>query len=128
MPSSTLAPPPSDEQDLELWLQHAAGKLLLDATRERARSKLPSHLSDEARAAALQAIDDAVYGLMQLLDGVTDPLANDVHYVALRTTAELRRSSDDSVLHAVDLQLGDGMCMGFHGWVEGDFGNQPLTK
>ena len=128
MPSNTLAPPPSDEQDLELWLQHAAGKLLLDATRERARSKLAVDLSDEARTAALQAIDAAVYGLMQLLDGVTDPLANDEHYVALRTTAELRRSSDDSVLHAVDLQLGDGMCMGFHGWVVDDFGDQPLTE
>ena len=51
----TLSPPPTDKTDLDLWLQHAAGKLLLDATRERARNKLPAGLSDEARAAALQA-------------------------------------------------------------------------
>ena len=100
----------------------------MDATRERALRKLPAHLSDEARAAALQAVDDAIYGLTQLLDGVSDPLANDEHYVALRTTVELRRSSDDAVLHAVNLQDGDGMCMGFHGWMEGDFGEQPLTE
>ena len=125
---STLSPPPTDKTDLDLWLQHAAGKLLLDATRERARSKLPAGLSDEARAAALQAVDDAVYGLMQLLDGVSDPLSNDECYVTLRTTAELRRSSDDAVLHALDLQDGDGMCMGFHGWVEGDFGELPISS
>ena len=113
----TLASIPSDITNLSLWLQHAAGKLLLDATHERARSKLPAGLSDEARAAALQAVDDAVYGLMQLLDGVSDPLSNDECYVTLR------RSSDDAVLHALDLQDGDGMCMGFHGWVEGDFGD-----
>ncbi len=124
----TLSPPPKDKTDLDLWLQHAAGKLLLDATRERARSKLPADLSDEARAAALQAVDDAVYGLMQLLDGVSDPLSNDECYVTLRTTAELRRSSDDAVLHALDLQDGDGMCMGFHGWVDGDFGDFPVTE
>ena len=124
----TLSPPQKDKPDLNLWLQHAAGKLLLDATRERARSKLPAGLSDEARAAALQAVDDAVYGLMQLLDGVSDPLSNDECYVTLRTTAELRRSSDDAVLHALDLQDGDGMCMGFHGWVEGDFGELPISS
>ena len=123
-----LSPPPKDKTDLDLWLQHAAGKLLLDATRERARSKLPTDLSDEARAAALQAVDDALYGLMQLLDGVSDPLSNDECYVTLRTTAELRRSSDDAVLHALDLQDGDGMCMGFHGWVEGDFGELPIIS
>ena len=123
-----LSPPPKDKTDLDLWLQHAAGKLLLDATRERARSKLPADLSNEARTAALQAVDDAVYGLMQLLDGVSDPLSNDECYVTLRTTAELRRSSDDTVLHALDLQDGDGMCMGFHGWVEGDFGELPISS
>ncbi|MDR0216897.1 MAG: hypothetical protein LBJ15_23215 [Comamonas sp.] len=129
MPSPTLATPPTHEQDLELWLQHAAGKLLLDATRERARSKLAQRqLGQEAHQAALQSIDDAVYGLMQLLDGVSDPLANDDVYVGLRTTAELRRASDDAVLHAVDLLHGDGMCMGWHGWVEGDFGELPVTK
>ena len=125
---STLSPPPTDKTDLDLWLQHAAGKLLLDATRERARSKLPTDLSDEARAAALQAVDDALYGLMQLLDGVSDPLSNDECYVTLRTTTELHRSSDDAVLHALDLQDGDGMCMGFHGWVEGDFGELPIIS
>ena len=122
-----LAPPPTDSRELELWLQHAAGYLLLDATRSYAQERLPAHLNEEARAAALQAIDDTVYGLMQLLDGVTTPLANATHGVALRTTVELRDSSDDTVQHALDLQLGDGMCMGWHGWVDGDFGHPPVT-
>ena len=62
-------------------------------------------MSEEARAAALQAIDNSVYGLMQLQGGMTDLLANDEYYVTLRTVVQLRRSRDDAVLHV------DGMCM-----------------
>ena len=68
-------------------------------------------MSDTARAAALQVIDNTVYGLMQLQGGVTDPLAKGEHYATLRTEVQLRRSHDDAVLHARDVLHGDGMCM-----------------
>ncbi len=62
-------------------------------------------MSEDARAAALQVIDNTVFSLMPLQDGVTDLLANDEYYVTLRTVVQLRRSRDDAVLHV------DGMCM-----------------
>ena len=87
-------------------------------------------MSADARTAAPQAIDNTVYGLMQLQGGVTDPLAKGDHYATLRTEVRLRRSHDDAVLHAWDVLHVDGMCMGWHGWhgwIEGDFGDAPLT-
>ena len=65
-------------------------------------------MSEDARAAALQAIDNTAYGLMQRQGGVTDPLANGDHYATLRTGVQLRRSSDDS---ALDFQYSNGRCM-----------------
>ena len=85
-------------------------------------------LSEDARAAALQSTDNTVYGLMQLQGGVTAPPAKGEYYVALRTEVQLRRSHDDAVLHARDVLHGDGMCMSWHGWAEGDFGDAPLTR
>lgn len=109
-----LATPPADDRAQALWLQHAAGKLLLETTpptRECARQQLPPPLSENARAAALQAIDGTVYGLMQLQGDVTDPLVKGDHYVTLRTGVQLRSSHDDAVLHALDVLHGDGSCM-----------------
>ena len=77
---------------------------------------------------ALQAIDNTVYGLLQLQGGVTDPLAKGDHYVPLRTGVQLRRSHDDAVLHARDVLHGEGRCMGWHGWAEDDFGDAPLMR
>ena len=30
--------------------------------------------------------------------------------------------------YALDLSEGDGMCMGIHGWLESDFGKDPVAK
>ena len=46
----------------------------------------------------------------------------------VRTEGEwlVERSSSD-VVAAIDLREGDGMCMGYHGWREGDFGKHPVA-
>jgi hypothetical protein len=31
------------------------------------------------------------------------------------------------LLLEVDLRQGDGMCMGYHGWLEGDYGKHPVA-
>jgi hypothetical protein len=92
-----LGQPPHSEGRRELWLQHVAGFILFEDVRNYAVARLDPGLDATARAAALKAIDDAVYGLMTIESIASLPLRD-----------------------------GDGMCMGFHMWCEGDFGRDPV--
>lgn len=122
----TLTSPPHGERDLELWIQHAAGLIIFEDVRESAIRQLDGNLSSEARAAALKAIDDTVYGMMEVIDGTSGWLQNEKHRVSLAVTVRLTDRDTDETIAQVNLtENGDGMCMGFHGWKEGDFGKHP---
>jgi hypothetical protein len=123
--SVELANPPQEPRALELWLQHVAGFVLFRDVREYARKQLDPALSGEARNAAFKAIDDALYGLMMVADGVTGALTSGQLSAAVRVSVVLRRGTE--VLSRLDLGDGDGACMGFHGWLAGDFGSTPVT-
>ena len=94
--------------------------------------QLAPNLSEESRAAAVSSIDDTLYGVMMVIDRVTGTLSNSTERVDLQVVARLlrHRQSDDApeVLAHVDLAEGDGMCMGFHGWRDDDFGKLPVAK
>ncbi len=118
-----LAGVPTDPRQLELWLQHAAGFILFEDVRRYALARLDPTLDDATRSLVKRAVNDAVYGLMMILDGVSGSLRNDEDAVDLTMNVRLRRR--DTVIAEMDLQEGDGMCMGYHRWVAGDFGTQP---
>jgi hypothetical protein len=125
-----LATPPSEPRARELWLQHAAGFIVFEDIRRYALDKLDPALSDEARAAAEKAIDDAVYGLMMVIDGVTGGVSSSTHNVYIDFLIRLVRrvdSIDEGAVAEVDLRHGDGMCMGYHGWREGNFGGDLIA-
>ena len=125
-----LATPPSEPRALELWLQHAAGRILFEDARGYARERIDPSLSDEARAHVEKGIDDAMYGLMMVLDGVTGILTNGQHAVMLSFAAKLVDATaplDDDMLVELDLAKADGMCMAYHMWREGDFGVDPVV-
>lgn len=122
-----LQPPPNEPRAFELWLQHAAGRILIEDVRAYALEKINSGLSEEARFAAEKGIDDALYGLMMVIDGVSGTLANDSQHVELSVKAGLANHEPPNVLAVLDLRDGDGMCMGYHGWLEGDFGENPVA-
>lgn len=71
-----LTAAPTEERAYELWLQHAIGFILFEDVRGYARGEIAPDLSPEARGAAEKGIDDALYGLMMVLDGVSGTLAN----------------------------------------------------
>lgn len=121
-----LAAPPPEGRARELWLQHAAGFILFEDARDYARQEIDPHLDASAREAAEKAIDDALYGLMMIVDGVSGGLSGNGHAVRLSLTARLLDDQGQSV-SGLDLAEGDGVCMGFHGWKEGDFGRDPVT-
>ena len=84
-----LSEPPNDSRQRELWLQHAIGFILFQNVRDYALQQVDPWLKDEAKAAATKAINDAVYGLMMVLDGVSGTLANESRRVNLHVVAEL---------------------------------------
>ncbi len=68
---------------------------------------------------------------MIVLAGVTDALANDSERIDCRVVAQHVRqgeSDDDTVISEVDLANGDGMCTGYHGWIDWDFGSSPIVE
>ncbi len=125
-----LAEPPPAGRGRELWLQHAAGFLLFRDVREYAMRRIDPALSSEARDAAQKGLDDAMYGLMMVLDGVSGAVENATLRVELCVTARLvqrARTPSSEIVAEVTLRDGDGMCMGYHGWLEGDFGEHPIV-
>ena len=127
-----LHPAPASGRARELWLQNAAGHILFRDVRGHARAQIDAGLSPEADRAAKKAIDDAVYGLMMLLDGVTGGLRSvrrdrdGDESVTLRMTVELIRDGESVV--KLNLADSDGMCMGYHSWLAGDFGEDPIVE
>lgn len=125
-----LAKPPTKARARDLWLQHAAGFIRFEDARQYAFEQIDPKLSASARAAVEKGINDAIYGLMMVIDGVTGSLSNSKFAVDVRFTAQLIKRVDDEdgeVLREVDLHNGDGMCMGYHGWLEGDFGEDDVA-
>lgn len=126
-----LAPPPADSRARELWLQHAAAFILFEDVRLYALARVDPDLEPAARAAVEKGIDDAIYGLMMVADGVTGSLVGGPDRVELNILARYTRTDGvprEDVVETLSLADGDGMCMGFRGWRDGDFGEVPVVK
>lgn len=126
-----LVNPPTEPRARELWLQHAAGFILFEDVRRYAMERIDPALPEGVRAAIQKGIDDAVYGLMMVIEGVTGGLSNAGYTVSIDFIARLAargNSSQGGVLADTNLRQGDGMCMGYHGWLEGDFGKHPVAE
>jgi hypothetical protein len=124
-----LGDPPTEPRARELWLQHAAGFIVFEDIRRYAMERIDPAINGKALAAVQKGIDDAVYGLMMVIDGVTGGISNASHTVYIDFIARLaaRGDSERGALSEVDLRNGDGMCMGYHGWLEGDFGKHQVA-
>jgi hypothetical protein len=119
-----LFDPPTEYMARELWLQHAAGFIFFEDVRRYAMERVDPALSGEARAAVQKSIDDAVYGLMMVIDGVSGGISNACHTIYVDFIVRLAARTDsqfDNVTSEINLRNGDGMCTGYHGWLEGDF-------
>jgi hypothetical protein len=47
--------------------------------------------------------------------------------VQLEIEVKLKDFRNVDTIAAVNLADGDGICMGYHGWCEGDFGEDPVV-
>lgn len=116
--------PPNDERDRELWLQHAAGVILFEDVRNYAIMQIAIDTDESTKEKVIKGIDDAIYGLMMIMDGVAGTLQNDEYKVSFENNILLERNG--KTLQKINTLTGDGMCMGFHGWKEGDFGEDDV--
>ena len=123
-----LADPPVNGRARELWLQHGVGLIVFHDVRGYAIKLIDPSLSDEARQAAIKAIDDAVYGLMMVIDGVSGAIMGGGRILSLRALARLEQAETSVVEEDFPLADGDGMSIGYHGWLEGDFGEDPVIR
>ena len=119
--------PPQQAHTLELWLQHAAGRILFKDVRAYATEKIDPTLPDEIRLAVQKGIDDAMYGLMMVIDGVSGVLKSGPQSVEFSVTARLVNREQPGIAAELDLRDGDGMCMGYHGWLDGAYGDNIVA-
>jgi len=121
-----LANPPAEARSLELWLQHSAGFIFFEKVRAAGLATLAPDAPEEIRAAVELAVDATTYALMMQIDGVSGGLRGGDSKVALTFGVDLIKN--DAVVAKVDLRDGDGMCMGFHLWIDGDFGSDAVVE
>jgi hypothetical protein len=120
-----LARPPSGERAFELWMQHAAGLIFFEKVRAAGLATLQATAPDETRAAVELAVDAMMYALMMQIDGVSGGLRGGGLELELSFGVHLTRGGRP--VGKLDLRQGDGMCMGFHSWIEGDFGEEAVV-
>lgn len=115
---------PADPGFRSVWLQNMVGRELMTHVRQRTRDELPPDLSAEAREAALRAVDEALYSLTMLVDGIFAPTRDETGRIQFQVdlVGRLQDVETGEVLHAESLHDGDGACGWMAGWLEGDFG------
>ncbi|WP_088286641.1 hypothetical protein [Kineosporia sp. A_224] len=127
-PTEHLASLPADARSRELWMQHTIGYVLMLHMREYAAATIPDDADPDARRLAMRVLDHALFGLMEICEGYNLPLRNGTHEFEVDVVGRVRRRVDDSVVASQTLGDGDGACMGFHFWVDGEFGDQPPVE
>ena len=93
------------------------------AALEYAKKNIPPGVSSEERAIAEKAAADVVRALMALFDGVTKSDIDPGHVAGYVLQMQVLRRGEPQPVEVFELApVGDGLGMGFAGWVEGDFG------
>lgn len=120
-----LASPPGDPDRLDWWLQQTAGFILMEKVRAAGLATLAPDSSEEVRAAVTLAVDATMYALMMNIEGVTGGLQRDGAEVLLTFGVELMQNN----IKTAEVDLSHCcICMAFHGWCEGDFGDEPVVE
>lgn len=121
-----LTSPPLDDRSRELWLQHAAGFIIFRDMKEYAINNIPQDTDENTKEKIIRGIEDTIYGLMMIMDGVVGNLKNDEYTVSIENNILLEKNG--KVIQKINTFYGDGMCMGFHDWRTGDFGEDSIVE
>jgi hypothetical protein len=109
-----------------IHLSNVFGRVLFDTARPpplKSGESLPESVNTDAAG----VVDRTLYGVLQVLDGVTSPIGNEDLDIRFVLKARVSDRATGQVIDEIELgPNGEGLCMGFHGWVEGDFGSVPI--
>jgi hypothetical protein len=109
-----------------IHLSNVFGRVLFDTARSPS-PKSGESLPKTANTDAAAVVDRTLYGALQVLDGVTPSIGNEDLDVEFVLIARVSDRVTGQVIDEIELgPNGEGLCMGFHGWVEGDFGSVPV--
>ena len=114
---------PEERDSRLIFLTNAFGRVLFETARAPARARA-SALPEDVRSQVEELLDGQLYAVLQLLDGVPPRIHADAAAVEFVLKARVRDRATDAVLDEVELGPdGEGLCMGFAGWVAEDFGS-----
>jgi hypothetical protein len=118
---------PEDKRSRELIVQQWFGRDLMAHARDFAVKRIPATATPEARELAKKAALDALYGVMQILDGSTGDLLDErraVEFLLLGRVVQSSEGGRDEVLEEYEIGPGgEGLCRAFPRWVKDDFGD-----
>jgi hypothetical protein len=107
------------------WLLagNAFGAHLMYA-REKALEEIPSDATADQRIAIEKAVDTAICGVMALFDTyLPTDLGENYSAIYAVITRICRKGDLNKTIEEIELAPdGDGLQMGFWGWIKGDFG------
>ena len=96
----------------------------MESAREYAFSRIPEGISEQERKTAEKAAMDAIYGVMMLFDGVVGGISDEAFDWEYLLKVRITSRDTQKVIEEIELAPdGDGLCMGYAGWKEGDFGD-----
>src|SRR5437588_10935268 len=111
----------ADEQARWIDAADIFGRHLRESARDYALEKIPASASDEAKAVAKEAVLDALYGVMMVLEGIPRNDIDPEHWLQYVLSARVR-DRHGATLETIELSPGgDGLCMSYHGWLIDDF-------
>jgi len=113
---------PGDPRDFSLWMQHGVGYLLMRQVRDEMYYEIESDVAPEHHQAARSVVNDTIYKMCMLVEGIGPPLRNDTHSLEVDLVGRLVDNSTYEYVHHESMFEGDGICVGYHGWMQGDFG------
>lgn len=109
---------PPDAHGRWLAAANAFGRHLMAAARDYAIERIPANATANERELARSVTLDALYGMMTLLDGIADSHVGPDHIAEYVLLSRVRSSQTGTVVEQFELSPdGDGLCMGYHGWV-----------
>jgi hypothetical protein len=114
---------PTEPHSRWIAFGHTFGRHLMEAARDYAFQRIPSIASPEQRAPAEASALDAMYGMLMLLDGIPLNKIGPDHAIRYALIARVRQyPSGANPVEVVELAPdGDGLCLGYHSWIRGEF-------
>jgi hypothetical protein len=114
---------PQDANRRWIHAGNTFGAYLMKYVNDAVSQSIPADATEREREIADKVCVASVFTVMEILDGFYRNDLGDNHTVDYALISRVRNKETYEVVESTELAPeGDGLCMGFWGWREGDFG------